>query len=201
MGSTRRRDTNLVGASILNCTQWSDQTKSPRAGDMCSLQYDQLENITSTTYTVFVISLGYEFTPMTVAVSPSHLLLSLTSLGDLGSPIVDRGLVASPNMDKESLCNLAASPNVDKDSLCILLSPIMNCGLLASPSMDKETINDFGSPIVDCAHLHLASSSVGKESLASPSVEQIILQQKVRMEDSERSCHISLKVSLNFRDK
>ena len=136
---------------------------------------------------------------MTVAVSPSHLLLSLTSLGDLGSPIVDRSIVASPNVDKEILCNLLASPNVDKDSLCILLSPIMNCGLLASPSMDKETINDFGSPIVDCAHLHLASSSVGKESLAS--VEEIILQQKVRIEDLERSCHISLKVSLNFRDK
>ena len=122
---------------------------------------------------------------MTVAVSPSHLLLSLTSLGDLGSPIVDRSIVASPNVDKESLCNLLASPNVDKDSLCILLSPIMNCGLLASPSMDKETINDLGSPIVDRAPLPLAShivdcgllasSSVGKESLASPSVEQIIL--------------------------
>ena len=116
---------------------------------------------------------------------------------------MDRGLVASPNVEKDSLCNLLASPNVDEDSLCILL--ILNCGLLASPSMDKETINDLGSPIVDRAPLPLAShivdcgllasSSVGKESLAS--VEEIILQQKVRIEDLERSCHISLKVSLN----
>ena len=120
--------------------------------------------------------------PMTVAVS--HLLLSLTSLSDLGSPIVVRGPVASHNVDKDSLCNLVANPNVDKDnlynllispkvdkdSLCILLSPIMICGLLASPSVDKESIIDLCSHIVDRARLPLASHILDRGLLASSSV-------------------------------
>ena len=115
-------------------------------------------------------SIGNPLMDRTLLASPS---VDKESLSNLGSPIVDRTLLASPRVDKDSL----ASPIVDRTLLASdINSPRVDCSLLLSSSMDKESLGDIDSPRVDKEGLgSLVSSSVDKESLSdidSPSVDK-----------------------------